>query len=155
MSVEEALDFFKNHASIHVKLRFLKEVGLDYIELGQPAPTFSGGEAQRMKLVNELSRRDSGKTVYILDEPTTGLHFYDVEKLMRALYDLVERGNTVIVIEHNLDVVKNSQYIVDLGPNGGRDGGTILYQGELNGILKAHKSHTGKYLKDHLGRDKK
>ena len=153
MTVEEATSFFKNHMHIHKKLELLNEVGLGYIELGQGAPTFSGGEAQRIKLANELSRRDTGKTVYILDEPTTGLHFFDIEKLLHALYRLVERGNTVIVIEHNLDVIKNCQYIVDLGPEGGDAGGQLVYQGPLEGVLTAKQSHTGKYLKKHLARE--
>ncbi len=146
MTVDEAVEFFQNHPVIFSKLSFLKQVGLGYIELGQSAPTFSGGEAQRIKLANELSRRSSGRTMYILDEPTTGLHFYDIEKLLAALYKLVEMGNTVILIEHNLDVVKNCQYIVDLGPEGGEAGGYLLYQGELAGITKVKKSFTGAYL---------
>jgi excinuclease ABC subunit A len=147
MTVDEAVDFFPNHPNIFNKLKFLQSVGLGYIQLGQPAPTFSGGEAQRMKLVNELSRRDSGRTLYILDEPTTGLHFYDIEKLLHAMKELVKKGNTVVVIEHNLDVIKNCQYIVDLGPEGGDQGGNIVYQGELKGILKVKESYTGQYLK--------
>ncbi|OGK38717.1 excinuclease ABC subunit A [Candidatus Roizmanbacteria bacterium RIFCSPHIGHO2_12_FULL_41_11] len=147
MTVDEAVDFFKNHQRIFHKLLFLQEVGLGYIELGQRAPTFSGGEAQRIKLANELSRRDTGKTLYILDEPTTGLHFYDVQKLLTALFQLVNRGNTVIVIEHNLDVIKNSQYIIDLGPEGGDRGGKIIYQGKTKDILKVPASYTGQYLK--------
>ncbi len=151
MTIDEATDFFQNHFQIYQKLSLLKEVGLGYIELGQPAPTFSGGEAQRIKLSNELSRKESGRTIYILDEPTTGLHFYDVEKLLHSLYKLVERGNTVIVIEHNLDVIKNCQYLVDLGPDGGDKGGKIIYQGQLEGILKEKKSYTGEYLKEIVG----
>ena len=125
----------------------MKSVGLGYISLGQPAPTFSGGEAQRIKLANELSRRDTGKTVYILDEPTTGLHLYDIEKLLQTLHQLAEHGNTVIIIEHNLDVVKNCQYVIDLGPEGGEKGGNVLYQGPLPGIMKVTSSYTGKYLR--------
>ncbi len=147
MTVDEAADYFKNHQKIHLKLQFLQKVGLGYITLGQPAPTFSGGEAQRIKLADELSRATRGHTLYILDEPTTGLHFYDIQKLLNALNELVEQGNTVVVIEHNLDIIKNSQYIVDLGPEGGDKGGEIIYQGELKGILKEPKSYTGKYLK--------
>ncbi|MBI4004576.1 excinuclease ABC subunit UvrA [Candidatus Roizmanbacteria bacterium] len=147
MTIEEAADFFKNHQSIYLKLSFLQTVGLGYVELGQPAPTFSGGEAQRIKLANELSRRDTGQTLYILDEPTTGLHFHDIEKLLRALNELVKRGNTVIVIEHNLDVIKNCQYIIDLGPEGGVAGGNVVYQGDLEGILHSRNSYTGQYLK--------
>ncbi len=144
MTIDEAADFFKNQFKIYQKLRFLQSVGLGYIELGQPAPTFSGGEAQRIKLANELSKKDTGKTLYILDEPTTGLHFYDIEKLLNTLYQLVERGNTVIIIEHNLDVVKNCQYIVDLGPEGG---GYVVYQGKLEKILEQKNSYTARYLK--------
>jgi len=114
--------------------------------LGQPAPTLSGGEAQRIKLVNELSRRETGRTLYILDEPTTGLHFFDIEKLLITLHQLVDRGNTVIIIEHNLDVIKNCQYIIDLGPEGGESGGRVIYQGEINGIVKVKSSYTGQYL---------
>lgn len=146
MTVTEATGFFQNHFSIFTKLQFLDRTGLGYLELGQPAPTLSGGEAQRLKLATELSRRDSGRTIYILDEPTTGLHFYDIQKLLSTLGELVARGNTVIVIEHNLDVIKNCQYIVDLGPNGGDGGGKIVYQGELEGIMKMKDSYTGQYL---------
>lgn len=147
MTIDEATEFFQSHFQIYQKLSWLKEVGLGYIELGQPAPTFSGGEAQRIKLANELSRKETGRTIYILDEPTTGLHFFDVEKLLHSLNKLVERGNTVIVIEHNLDVIKNCQYLVDLGPEGGDKGGNIVYQGHIEGILKEKKSYTGEYLK--------
>ena len=146
MTVDEATIFFKNYFFIYQKLVFLQNVGLGYIELGQAAPTFSGGEAQRIKLANELSRRDSGKTVYILDEPTTGLHFYDIEKLLHTLYQLVEKGNTVILIEHNVDVIKNSQYVIDLGPGPGDEGGNVVYQGELEGLRKNKKSYTAEYL---------
>lgn len=147
MTVEDAVEFFANHFKIFSKLDFLKKTGLGYIELGQPAPTLSGGEAQRLKLVNELSRRDSGRALYILDEPTTGLHFYDIEQLLHTLQELVNRGNTVIVIEHNLDVIKNCQYIIDLGPEGGDKGGKIIYQGEIEGIMKVKESYTGDYLR--------
>ncbi|MEO6509204.1 MAG: excinuclease ABC subunit UvrA, partial [Patescibacteria group bacterium] len=147
MTVDDAVEFFLNHPKIHSKLEFLQSVGLGYIELGQPAPTFSGGEAQRMKLVNELSRRDSGKTMYILDEPTTGLHFFDIEKLLHALKELVKKGNTVVVIEHNMDVIKNCQYVIDMGPEGGDGGGEVVYQGPLKGLAKVKESYTGKYLK--------
>ncbi len=146
MTIDEAADFFQSHFNIYNKLQFLKSVGLGYIKLGQPAPTFSGGEAQRIKLANELSRKNSGRTIYILDEPTTGLHFYDVEKLLHALYQLVDKGNTVLVIEHNLDVIKNSQYIIDLGPDGGEKGGKVLYQGKLDGLKDEKSSYTAQYL---------
>lgn len=147
MTVDEAADFFVNNFRIHQKLAFLRNVGLGYIELGQSAPTFSGGEAQRIKLANELSKKEAGKTLYILDEPTTGLHFYDIDKLLHTLYELVHRGNTVIVIEHNLEVVKNCQYIIDLGPDGGEAGGRVIYQGEINGIMNNKQSYTGEYLR--------
>lgn len=150
MTIDEALSFFQNHYSINLKLELLKNVGLGYISMGQPATTFSGGEAQRIKLANELARRDTGKTVYILDEPTTGLHFYDIEKLLHTLYQLVEHGNTVIIIEHNTDVIKNCQYVIDMGPEGGAGGGQVLYQGALSGIMKVGKSYTGKYLKSQV-----
>ena len=147
MTVTEATAFFQNHFSVFGKLNFLEKTGLGYLELGQPAPTLSGGEAQRIKLATELSRRDSGRTLYILDEPTTGLHFWDIQKLLATLSQLTARGNTVIVIEHNLDVIKNCQYIVDLGPNGGDEGGKVVYQGELEGIIKEKESYTGEYLR--------
>ncbi len=146
LTVDEATDFFINHPKISNKLILLKNVGLGYIELGQPAPTLSGGEAQRIKLANELSKKDSGSNLYILDEPTTGLHFYDIEKLLNTLHQLVEKGNTVVVIEHNLDVIKNCQYIIDLGPEGGDKGGYVIYQGTIDRILKEKKSYTAQYL---------
>ncbi len=146
MTIDEALNFFNSHFKVFSKLSFLQKTGLGYLELGQPAPTLSGGEAQRLKLANELSKRDTGRTIYILDEPTTGLHFYDIEKLLQAVNELVDRGNTVIVIEHNLDVIKNCQYIIDLGPEGGDKGGKVIYQGELDGIYKTKNSYTGEYL---------
>lgn len=150
MTVDDASEFFKNHIKIYQKLNFLQKVGLGYISLGQPAPTFSGGEAQRIKLADELSRAGRGHTLYILDEPTTGLHFADVEKLLSAMQTLVEQGNTVIVIEHNLDIIKNAQWIIDMGPDGGDKGGNIVYEGETRGILNVKSSHTGRYLKKYL-----
>ncbi len=146
-TVNEALDFFRGNPHIFKKLHTLQEVGLGYLELGQPAPTLSGGEAQRIKLAYELSKKDSGRTLYILDEPTTGLHPYDIEKLMQTLYTLIERGNTIIVIEHNLEVIKNCDYVIDLGPEGGDGGGDIIYQGDVKGIYKSPRSYTGMYLK--------
>lgn len=146
-TVEEALDFFKNHPLIFNKLKTFQDVGLGYIELGQPAPTLSGGEAQRVKLAQELSKKETGRTLYLLDEPTTGLHFYDIEKLLNTLYKLVERGNTVIIIEHNLEVIKNCQYIIDLGPEGGESGGEIIYQGQIKQILSINNSYTAQYLR--------
>ncbi len=145
-TVDEAMDFFKSHPLIFNKLKSFQDVGLNYIKLGQPAPTLSGGEAQRIKLAHELSKKETGRTVYLLDEPTTGLHFYDIEKLLRTLYKLVDRGNTVIIIEHNLEIIKNCQYIIDLGPKGGAQGGEIIYQGPIKGILSVKNSYTGQYL---------
>jgi excinuclease ABC subunit A len=150
MTVDDASDFFKNHSKIYQKLSFLQKVGLGYVSLGQPAPTFSGGEAQRIKLADELSRSGRGHTLYILDEPTTGLHFADVQKLLSAMQTLVEQGNTVIVIEHNLDIIKNAQWIIDMGPDGGDKGGKIVYEGETRKILSVKSSHTGRYLKKYL-----
>ncbi|MBP9021705.1 MAG: excinuclease ABC subunit UvrA [Spirochaetes bacterium] len=147
MSVDEAAEFFKNIPSVYKKLETLQEVGLGYIKLGQSATTLSGGEAQRIKLATELSKRSTGKTLYILDEPTTGLHFADVKKLLHVLHTLVEKGNTVIVIEHNLDVIKTSDHIIDLGPEGGDGGGTVLAEGTPEDIIKVKTSHTGKFLK--------
>ena len=147
MSVEEALQFFQNIPAIKNKLETMNDVGLGYISLGQPATTLSGGEAQRIKLAAELSRRDTGSTFYILDEPTTGLHFADVSKLLSVLQRLADRGNTILVIEHNLDVVKNADYIIDLGPEGGDDGGEIVAQGTPEEVTKDRGSYTGQYLK--------
>ncbi|MDP3778475.1 MAG: excinuclease ABC subunit UvrA [bacterium] len=146
MSIEEALRFFEAIPAITIKLETLKDVGLDYLKLGQPAPTLSGGEAQRVKLATELSRRDTGRTLYILDEPTTGLHFDDIQKLMNVLSALVEKGNTVLVIEHNTDVVRNADWIIDLGPEGGDKGGMIVAVGSPAEIAKNKKSYTGKWL---------
>lgn len=146
LTVDEACQFFKNQPLIFRKLKTLQDVGLGYIQLGQPAPTLSGGEAQRVKLAHELSKKETGRTLYILDEPTTGLHLYDIEKLLQTLYKLVKRDNTVIIIEHNLEVIKNCQYIVDLGPEGGNRGGKVIYQGPINGILSVKDSYTGQYL---------
>lgn len=146
MTVDEAAEFFVNFHHISPKLQFLQEVGLGYITLGQAAPTFSGGEAQRIKLADELSRGGRGRTLYILDEPTTGLHFADVQKLLNALTKLVDQGNTVIVIEHNLDIIRHCQYIVDMGPEGGDGGGEILYQGPIEGIRNVTRSYTRKHL---------
>jgi excinuclease ABC subunit A len=148
MTVDEAAEYFQNHYHIYHKLAFLQGVGLGYIELGQGAPTLSGGEAQRIKLGNELAKKDTGKTCYILDEPTTGLHFADVDILLRALYKLVEKGNTVMVIEHNLDVIRNCQYIIDLGPEGGEKGGNVVFQGETKNIYKVKNSYTAQYLRN-------
>ena len=150
MTVEEALKFFENIPSIKNKVQALHDVGLDYIKLGQPATTLSGGEAQRVKLATELSKKSTGKTIYLLDEPTTGLHMYDIKKLIAILNRLVENGNTVVVIEHNLDVIKSADYIIDLGPEGGDGGGTIVAKGTPEEVSKVEKSYTGKYLKNYL-----
>lgn len=146
MPIEEALDFFKTIPPIRYKLETLVEVGLGYLQLGQPAPTLSGGEAQRVKLATELSRRDTGNTIYILDEPTTGLHFEDIKKLLKMLRALVNRGNTVLVVEHNLDVLRNADWIIDLGPEGGENGGEIIAEGTPEEITKVKKSYTGQWL---------
>ena len=147
MTVEEALTFFENVPSIYRKIETLYQVGLSYIRLGQPSTTLSGGEAQRIKLATELSRKSTGKTIYILDEPTTGLHFADVHKLTEMLQKLVENGNTVIVIEHNLDVIKTADYIIDMGPEGGDGGGTVVAQGTPEEVAECPQSYTGYYIK--------
>ena len=150
MTVEEALKFFENIPSIKNKVQALHDVGLDYIKLGQPATTLSGGEAQRVKLATELSKKSTGKTIYLLDEPTTGLHMYDVRKLINILNRLVENGNTVVVIEHNLDVIKSADYLIDLGPEGGSGGGEIVAEGTPEQVAQNEKSYTGQYLKKML-----
>lgn len=147
LTVDEAIEFFAHHSYLSAKLKTLQDVGLNYIHLGQPAPTLSGGEAQRVKLATELSRRATGKTVYILDEPTTGLHFADLKKLLDVLHRLTTSGNTVIVIEHNLDVIKNADWIIDLGPEGGDAGGKLVAAGTPGEIAKAKESYTGQFLK--------
>jgi excinuclease ABC subunit A len=146
MTVEEGLEFFENIPAISRKLRTLYDVGLGYIKLGQSSTTLSGGEAQRVKLATELSKRSTGKTVYILDEPTTGLHFDDVKKLLEVLQRLVEAGNTVIVIEHNLDVIKTADWVIDLGPEGGDKGGEVIAEGTPEEVAKSAVSYTGKFL---------
>jgi excinuclease ABC subunit A len=167
MSVDEAVDFFAAHPSTHHALRLLQDVGLGYLTLGQQSPTLSGGEAQRIKLVTELAkvRTDAqgnaasrpgrggadSKTLYVLDEPTVGLHMADVEKLLRVLHRLVDAGNTVVVIEHNLDVIADADWIIDLGPEGGEAGGRIVAQGPLEGLIESrHPGHTAKVLNDFL-----
>lgn len=150
MTVDEACEFFENVPSVLRKIETLKDVGLGYIKLGQPSTTLSGGEAQRIKLASELSRRSTGNTIYILDEPTTGLHFDDVKKLLQILQRFADGGNTVIVIEHNMDVIKQADYIIDMGPEGGIGGGTVVTQGTPENVAKCRKSYTGKYLKRYL-----
>ena len=147
MTVEDALEFFDAHPSIKNKLITLNDVGLGYITLGQSALTLSGGEAQRIKLAKELSKRSTGKTLFILDEPTTGLHFADIELLLNVLNRLKDQGNTVVVIEHNLDVIKTADWIIDLGPEGGSDGGRIVAEGTPEEVSKVKESFTGKFLK--------
>ena len=154
MTVEEALEFFANIPAIRNKLQTLYDVGLGYIRLGQPAPTLSGGEAQRIKLAKELSRRATGRTLYILDEPTTGLHLADVEKLLQVLHRLVDQGNTVIVIEHHLDVIKSADWIIDLGPEGGDEGGYIVAEGTPEEIAQVEASYTGRFLRKVMGRER-
>ena len=147
MTVEEACAFFEPIPSIYNKIKTLNDVGLGYIRLGQSSTTLSGGEAQRVKLATELAKRSTGKTFYILDEPTTGLHSYDVDKLIKILLRLREGGNTVLVIEHNLDVIKTADYIIDLGPEGGNGGGEIVCQGTPEEVAKVENSYTGQFLK--------
>ena len=147
MSVSEAVDFFKNVPQIYKYLETLNQVGLGYIKLGQPSTQLSGGEAQRVKLATELTKRSTGRTLYILDEPTTGLHFEDVNKLLSVLDCLVDQGNTVVVIEHNLDVIKRADYIIDLGPDGGNRGGTIVTTGTPEEVAQCEDSYTGEFLR--------
>ena len=150
MTVEEAVGFFENVPSIRRKIETLNDVGLSYVKLGQPSTTLSGGEAQRIKLAAELSRRSTGNTIYILDEPTTGLHFADVHKLVEILHRLADGGNTVVVIEHNLDVIKTADYIIDLGPDGGDRGGEVVAMGTPEEVSENAASHTGRYIKKML-----
>jgi excinuclease ABC subunit A len=147
MTVEDARVFFDAVPSISRKLQTLMDVGLSYIKLGQAATTLSGGEAQRVKLAKELSKRDTGQTLYILDEPTTGLHFHDIKQLLAVLHELRDHGNTVVVIEHNLDVIKTADWIVDLGPEGGSGGGQIIAEGTPEYVAEQEVSHTGRFLK--------
>ena len=150
MTVEDALFFFDQIPAIKKKLQTLYDVGLGYITLGQSATTLSGGEAQRIKLAKELSKRSTGKTLFILDEPTTGLHFHDIELLLKVLHRLKEQGNTIIVIEHNLDVIKTADCIIDLGPEGGSQGGQLIANGAPEKVAKDKRSFTGQYLKEML-----
>jgi excinuclease ABC subunit A len=148
--VEDAAEFFAPVPMLARKLETLKDVGLSYIRLGQSATTLSGGEAQRIKLSRELSKRDTGSTLYILDEPTTGLHFHDIAQLLDVLHRLRDDGNTIVVIEHNLDVIKTADWLVDLGPEGGSGGGEIIATGTPEQVAKIKKSHTGRFLKETL-----
>lgn len=154
MTVEEAVPFFENLPSIKRKIETLNDVGLSYIKLGQPSTQLSGGEAQRIKLATELSKRSTGKTIYILDEPTTGLHFADVHKLTEILQKLADGGNTVVVIEHNLDVIKTADHIIDIGPEGGDKGGTVIAKGTPEQVAKNENSYTGLYIKKMLEKAK-
>ena len=154
MTVEDALEFFKNVPVVAKKLQTLTDVGLSYVRLGQNATTLSGGEAQRVKLAKELSKRDTGRTLYILDEPTTGLHFHDIEHLLEVLHRLRDRGNTIVVIEHNLDVIKTADWVIDLGPEGGDGGGEVIATGTPEDIAGNSRSFTGQYLKPLLREDR-
>jgi excinuclease ABC subunit A len=147
MPIEEAVEFFDAIPAISRHLRTLVDVGLGYVRLGQPAPTLSGGEAQRVKLASELQKRSTGKTVYVLDEPTTGLHFEDIRKLLGVLSRLVDQGNTVIVIEHNLDVIKTADWLIDLGPEGGNKGGLVVAEGTPESVTAVEASYTGQFLR--------
>ena len=151
MPIEEAAEFFEAIPSIHRHLQTLVDVGLGYVRLGQPAPTLSGGEAQRVKLASELQRRSTGRTIYVLDEPTTGLHFDDIRKLLGVLGRLVDGGNTVIVIEHNLDVIKTADWVIDLGPEGGSRGGDVIATGTPADVAQVDDSYTGQFLRGILG----
>ena len=156
MTINMAVEFFENIPSILSKVKVLQDVGLGYIKLGQPSTTLSGGESQRVKLATELAKKDTGKTLYVLDEPTTGLHFEDIRVLLGVLNKLVDKGNTIIVIEHNLDVIKCADYLIDMGPEGGRNGGQVLFTGTPEEMVKAKtKSYTAPFLKDELKSDKK
>ena len=150
MPIEEAVDFFEAITSIHRYLKTLNDVGLGYVRLGQPAPTLSGGEAQRVKLAAELQKRSTGRTAYVLDEPTTGLHFEDIRKLLKVINGLVDKGNSVIVIEHNLDVIKTADWVIDMGPEGGSGGGTVVAEGTPEDVAAVPESHTGKFLAEML-----
>jgi len=147
MPIEEAAEFFKPISKIARHLETLVDVGLGYVRLGQPAPTLSGGEAQRVKLASELQKRSTGRTIYVLDEPTTGLHFEDVNKLLGVLHSLVDKGNTVLVIEHNLDVIKTADWLVDMGPEGGSGGGLVVAEGTPEQVAEVEASHTGTFLR--------
>ena len=154
MTINMAVEFFENIPTILSKIKVLQDVGLGYIKLGQPSTTLSGGESQRVKLATELAKRDTGKTLYVLDEPTTGLHFEDIRVLLGVLNKLVDKGNTIIVIEHNLDVVKSADYLIDMGPEGGNGGGTVVVSGTPEQVAACSQSYTGKFLAPLLKRDR-
>jgi excinuclease ABC subunit A len=147
MSIDIAVDFFEHIPLIHRKVKTMQDVGLGYLTLGQSSTTISGGEAQRVKLSTELSKRDTGKTLYILDEPTTGLHFNDIKQLLGVLNILVDKGNTIVVIEHNMDVIKVADWVIDIGPEGGSGGGNVMTQGTPEQVAEVAASHTGRFLK--------
>ena len=147
MTINQAVEFFENQPSILKRIKVLQDVGLGYIKLGQPSTTLSGGESQRVKLATELGKKDTGKTLYILDEPTTGLHFEDIRVLLSVLNRLVDKGNTVVVIEHNLDVVKSADWLIDMGPGGGREGGRLVFSGTPEQLAQSDVSVTAPYLK--------
>jgi excinuclease ABC subunit A len=155
MTIEEALKFFENVPSIEKFLRVLSDVGLGYVTLGQSATTLSGGEAQRMKLSKELAKRPTGRTLYVLDEPSTGLHFQDISQLLGVIHRLVDAGNTILIIEHNLDILKHADHLIDLGPEGGSGGGTILAAGTPEEVVTAGKGHTARFLAPYLRVEKK
>lgn len=150
MTINQAAEFFENIPSIAPRLELMRQVGLGYIKLGQPSITLSGGESQRVKLAGELSKRDTGKTLYILDEPTTGLHFDDIRLLLNLVNSLVERGNTVLIIEHDMDIIKSADWIIDMGPEGGAGGGKILFEGTPEALSRKKTGYTGYYLKEEL-----
>jgi excinuclease ABC subunit A len=149
-SIVELLEIFKDHPKIYSILKTLDDVGMGYVKLGQPSTTLSGGEAQRIKLSRELAKRSTGKTLYILDEPSTGLHFSDIQKLLKVIHTLVDKGNTVVMIEHNLDIIKTADYIIDIGPEGGEGGGKLVFAGTPEDIINCEESYTGNYLKEIL-----
>ncbi|MCL4166049.1 UNVERIFIED_CONTAM: hypothetical protein GTU68_003143, partial [Idotea baltica] len=151
MDISQALDLFANIPKVAEKLQTLVDVGLEYLKLGQPSPTLSGGEAQRIKLSRELSKRETGKTLYVLDEPTTGLHFADIEMLLKVIHGLADRGNTIVIVEHNLDVIKTADWVIDLGPEGGEGGGVVVAEGRPEKVAKAAMSYTGEALAKMLG----
>ena len=148
MTINQAVEFFENVSYLQQKLKMLQDVGLGYVKLGQQCTTLSGGESQRIKLATELAKKDTGKTLYILDEPTTGLHFEDINIMLEVIQKLVNKGNTVIVIEHNLDVIKVADYLIDMGPGGGKEGGRIVAQGTPEELVEIRESETGKFLRE-------
>ena len=153
MTVDEAVQFFEPVPKIYRKLKTIQDVGLGYITLGQSATTLSGGEAQRVKLAEELAKRDTGNTLYILDEPTTGLHFQDIERLLQVVQKLIDKGNTFIIIEHNMDVIKTADHIIDIGPEGGKHGGRVVAQGSPEEVAQVEESFTAKFLKKYVSED--